>query len=163
MGDDQPLPNLQIQAIMDEMRRMMTNEFNQVHERMDRIEANARRPPSREGSVVNEEERSDEWDRESERRSARRRRRIDNNLSSIKMKVPSFQGKSDPEAYLDWEKKMEFIFDCHEYSNRKKVKLAVIEFSDYALTWWDQLLISKRRNGERRNGSLLGNFGLSGV
>ena len=129
----------------------MTNEFNQVHERMDRIEANARRPPSRNSSVVDGEEsaRSDEWDRESERRSARRRRRVDNNLSSIKMKIPSFQGKSDPEAYLDWEKKMEFIFACHEYSNRKKVKLAVIEFSDYALTWWDQLLISKRRNGER--------------
>lgn len=151
MGDEQPVPNLQFQAMMDEMRRMMTNEFNQVHERMDRIEANARRQPSHEGSVVNEEEsaRSDEWDRESERRSARRRRRVDNNLSSIKMKVPSFQGKSDPEAYLDWETKMEFIFACHEYSNRKKVKLAVIEFSDYALTWWDQLLISKRRNGER--------------
>ncbi|KAJ9536652.1 hypothetical protein OSB04_un000201 [Centaurea solstitialis] len=151
MGDEQPVPNLQFQAMMDEMRRMMTNEFNQVHERMDRIKANVQRQPSHEGTVVNDEEsaRSDEWDRESERRSARRRRRVDNNLSSIKMKVPSFQGKSDPEAYLDWETKMEFIFACHEYSNRKKVKLAVIEFSDYALTWWDQLLISKRRNGER--------------
>ncbi|KAJ9538373.1 hypothetical protein OSB04_031106 [Centaurea solstitialis] len=114
----------------------MTNEFNQVHERMDRIEANTQRLPSHEGSVVNEEEsaRSDEWDRESEKRSARGRRRVDNNLSSIKMKVPSFQGKLDPKAYLDWETKMEFIFACHEYSNRKK---------------WDQLLISKRINGER--------------
>ena len=80
-----------------------------------------------------ESARSDEWDRESGRRSARRRRRVDNNLSSIKMKIPSFQGKSDPEAYLEWEKKMEFIFACHEYSNYKKVKLVVIEFSDYAM------------------------------
>ncbi|KAJ9556733.1 hypothetical protein OSB04_011347 [Centaurea solstitialis] len=149
MVDEQPVPNLQFQAMMDEMRRMMTNEFNQVHERMDRIEANVQRQPSHEGSVVNEEEsaRSDEWG-EFERRMARRRRHVDNNLSSIKMKVPSFQGKSDPKAYLDWETKMEFIFACHEYSNRKKVKLVVIEFSDYALTWWDQLLINKRRNGE---------------
>ena len=50
------------------------------------------------------------------------------------MKVPSFQGKPDPEAYLEWEKKMDFIFDCYNYSEAKKVKLAII---DYAITWWD--------------------------
>jgi hypothetical protein len=65
------------------------------------------------------------------------------------MKIPSFQGRSDPEAYLEWEKKMEFVFDCHNYSETKKVKLAVIEFSEYAITWWDQLVINRRRNRER--------------
>ena len=39
MEADKPQPNLQMQAMMDEMRRLMTNEFNQLHERMDRIEA----------------------------------------------------------------------------------------------------------------------------
>jgi hypothetical protein len=33
-----------------------------------------------------------------------------------------------------WEKKMEFVFDCHNYSETKKVKLVVIEFSEYAIT-----------------------------
>ena len=77
------------------------------------------------------------------------RNREDNNLGGIKMKIPSFQGRSDPEAYLEWEKKMEFVFDCHNYSETKKVKLAVIEFSEYAVTWWDQLVINRRRNRER--------------
>ena len=31
---------------------------------------------------------------------------------------------------------------------KKKVKLAVVEFTDYASVWWDQLVISRRRNGE---------------
>ena len=44
---------------------------------------------------------------------------------------------------------MEFIFDCHNYSEAKKVKFTMIEFSDYAITWWDQLVISRRRNRER--------------
>ncbi|RVX04728.1 hypothetical protein CK203_024994 [Vitis vinifera] len=44
----------------------------------------------------------------------------DNNLSSIKMKILSFQGKTDPEAYLEWEKKIELLFDCHNYSKLKK-------------------------------------------
>ncbi|XP_057485167.1 uncharacterized protein LOC130771560, partial [Actinidia eriantha] len=31
----------------------------------------------------------------------------------------------------------------------KKVKLATIEFTDYAIVWWDQFCINRRRNGER--------------
>ena len=65
------------------------------------------------------------------------------------MKILSFQGKSDPETYLEWEKKVEFVFDCHNYSEAKKVKLAVIEFTDYAITWWDQLVTNRRWNRER--------------
>ena len=53
------------------------------------------------------------------------------------MKTPSFQGKKDPEAYLEWEKKVELIFECHNYSGEKKVKLAVIGFTDYAIIWWE--------------------------
>ena len=65
----------------------------------------------------------------------RRARNRDDGLSGIKMKIPSFQGKFDSEAYLEWEKKIEFVFDCDNYSEVKKVKLVVIEFSDYAITW----------------------------
>ena len=65
------------------------------------------------------------------------------------MKIPSFQGKNNPEVYLEWEKKVEFIFECHNYSDEKKVKLVVIEFTNYALIWWDQLVMNRRRNYER--------------
>ena len=41
-------------------------------------------------------------------------------LGNIKMKIPSFQGKNDPEVYLEWEKKVEFIFKCHNYSEEKR-------------------------------------------
>jgi hypothetical protein len=59
------------------------------------------------------------------------RDRTDRNLGN--MKIPSFQGKNDLEANLEWE---------------KKEKLAVIEFTDYAIMWWDQLVMN-RRNHER--------------
>jgi hypothetical protein len=74
---------------------------------------------------------------------------VDRNLGSMKIKIPSFQGRTDPEAYLEWVKKIELIFDCHNYSEKKKVKLAVIEFTDYAIIWWDQLVTNRRRNHER--------------
>jgi hypothetical protein len=74
---------------------------------------------------------------------------MDGDLDTIKLKIPNFQGKNDPEAYLEWEKKVDWIFDCHSYSEQKKGKLVIIEFTEYALIWWDQLVISRRRNGER--------------
>ena len=43
---------------------------------------------------------------------------------------------------------MELIFDCHQFSEEKKVKLAVTQFLDYAITWWDHLVTSRRRNLE---------------
>ncbi|XP_062103839.1 uncharacterized protein LOC133814954 [Humulus lupulus] len=70
------------------------------------------------------------------------RPRRDNDLGNIKIKIPSFQGKNE------WETKMEMVFDCHNYLEIKKVKLAAIEFTDYAIIWWDQLLINRRRNRE---------------
>ena len=144
--------NLQIQALMGEMRRMMRAELELIHERLDRVENTRAGQPQpvpqarrRERALVRgeiDDYYRDEYDEGEDsvgsyRRDGqgRRARNRDDGLSGIKMKIPSFQGKSDPEAYLEWEKKMEFIFDCHNYSEAKKVKLVVIEFSNYAITW----------------------------
>jgi hypothetical protein len=78
---------------------------------------------------------------------------VDRNLGSLKIKIPSFQGKNDPEAYLEWEKKIELTFAFHNYSEMKKMRLAVIEFIDYAIMWWDQLVTNRRRNHERPIGT----------
>ena len=86
------------------------------------------------------------------RRHARRGRlneEVDHNLGSIKMKIPSFQGRNDPDVYLEWERKVDLIFECHNYSKEKKVKLATVEFCDYAIVWWDQFFKERRRYGER--------------
>ncbi|RDY04103.1 hypothetical protein CR513_12224, partial [Mucuna pruriens] len=75
--------------------------------------------------------------------------RCDNYSGNIKMTILAFQGKNDSEVYLEWERKVEHVFDCHNYSEEKKVKLAVIKFIDYASIWWHQFVINKCRNGER--------------
>ena len=166
-------PKMFMEAMLSEMRRVMKLELEQMHERIDQMESTHEKQPHN-VPIVRRRERvqprevrvededlyragfEDEDDRDSvvsNRRHGGRFREArnweDNNLGGIKLKIPSFQGKSDPEAYLEWEKKMEFVFDCHNYSEAKKVKLAVIEFSDYAITWWDQLVINRRRNRER--------------
>jgi len=44
---------------------------------------------------------------------------------------------------------VDWIFYCYNYSEAKKVQLIVIKFTNYALIWWDQNVISRRRSGER--------------
>lgn len=61
------------------------------------------------------------------------------------MKISSLQGKNDPKAYLEWRKKLELLFDCHNYSKEKKEKLVVIEFADYAIIRWKR---NRKRNYE---------------
>jgi len=47
-----------------------------------------------------------------------------------------FKGRSDLDAYLDWEMKIQHAFFCNDYPKEQKVKLAATKFLDYALVWW---------------------------
>lgn len=57
-------------------------------------------------------------------------------FSKIKFKIPSFNGKYDPAAYLDWELEVEQKFSCHDIAAHSQVKAAISEFTDFALIWW---------------------------
>ena len=61
-------------------------------------------------------------------RRARNRGRQDSNINTIKMQIPSFKGRNDAKAYLEWERKVEMIFARHNYAEEKKVRLPVVEF-----------------------------------
>ncbi|XP_048628762.1 uncharacterized protein LOC125599524 [Brassica napus] len=73
----------------------------------------------------------------------------------IKMNAPGYAGKVDPEAYLDWEKRMDHIFAYYNHPGPKRVALAVAQLTDNALSWWDRLCSDRRRNGLRQLDSWL--------
>ena len=157
-----------MEALTSEVKRIFKAELEKFHERVEQSFEQPQNPPTwcrrerlpRRGVRVEEDEYDgngfeDENDHDSavdDRRYGGRHREVrnqeDNNLRNIKMKIPSFQGKNDPEEYLEWERKVELVFDCHNYSENKKAKLAAIGFSDYATVWWDQLVFNMRRNRE---------------
>ena len=76
-------------------REHLLGQFNKMMEtmmeRMDRLEV----------SIHNE----DHDGSETSNSNRRNPNRVDNNLGSIKMKIPSFQGKNDSEAYLEWNQR----------------------------------------------------------
>ncbi|XP_044965819.1 uncharacterized protein LOC123426105 [Hordeum vulgare subsp. vulgare] len=73
------------------------------------------------------------------RRHDRRGQDDRDNIARIKLQVPKFTGKEDPDAYFDWEEQYDQIFRIHNLADPKRVNLACVEFSGYALTWWNQL------------------------
>jgi hypothetical protein len=57
-------------------------------------------------------------------------------FAKIKFKIPSFNGKYDPAAYLDWELEVDQKFLCHDIPTSSQVKAAISGFTDFALIWW---------------------------
>ena len=55
------------------------------------------------------------------------------------IKIPKFKGENDPNLYIEWEQKMDQIFNIHLVGDQEQVDLVVLEFEDYAMTWWHQL------------------------
>ena len=167
------LSNLQMRALNDSMSNMLNAGLDQIHQRLDEIQAS--QAPSRAGArrdrprrnTRSDNEIREEDDQEDEARSAYRPRRgprtrdpgdvnpfarnerTNDSLSGLKLKIPPFEGKNDPDVFLEWERKIEHVFDCQNFSELKKVRLAVTEFSGYAINWYDQVVTHRRRTGER--------------
>ncbi|XP_010540309.1 PREDICTED: uncharacterized protein LOC104814125 [Tarenaya hassleriana] len=72
-------------------------------------------------------------------------RRARHNGKDIKLQLPTFAGRVNPDAFLDWERRMDNIFECYEYSEYKKVQYAAAQLTDNALAWWDREVAERRR------------------
>ena len=60
----------------------------------------------------------------------------DDAFSKIKFKIPQFDGKYDPNAYITWEIAVDQRFACHEFPENTRVRAATSEFTDFASVWW---------------------------
>jgi hypothetical protein len=101
-----------------------------------------------EESETEEEDEQPHYDDRRHRRNRRRNQHNEERFGKLKFTMPQFEGGSDPEAYLTWELKVDKIFRVHNYSERKKVAMAALEFDGYALIWWEQMLNEREEAGQ---------------
>ncbi|KAG7572507.1 Integrase catalytic core [Arabidopsis suecica] len=162
MGDEAAIP----QNAMMQMMATMTAEMRGLGQRLGRLEQPQPRVEVRPDQAQrNAREEADEFPdldddddpppdpvrRQHQRRKdplmrnhARRVEPREQNRD-IKLIPPTFAGKSNPEAYIDWERRMEYIFDCYGYGEARKVALAAAQLTENALSWWDRTVADRRR------------------
>ena len=65
--------------------------------------------------------------------------------NDFKIEVPEFEGKLDPEDFLDWLHTVERIFEYKDIPDNKKVKLIALRLRKYASLWWTNLCAKRVR------------------
>ncbi|KAL4273034.1 hypothetical protein GQ457_13G016840 [Hibiscus cannabinus] len=72
--------------------------------------------------------------------------RTEHTLAIPNFKIPSFEGKYDPDGYCDWENRVDFMFDFYGYPEEDQVSLVTLIFKNYAAIWWQNIC----RKGETK-------------
>ncbi|KAF1870764.1 hypothetical protein Lal_00045174 [Lupinus albus] len=122
---------------------MSYEEIRTFKQQMEDMQIRQDRSHNRRQSIHDEssDSEAERWRRRrGERRNEeenQRERRRDDQVEGVQIKVPKFMGMNNPEAYLEWEMKIEQVFECHTYLEEKKVKVAALEFKEYAMVCKD--------------------------
>ena len=62
----------------------------------------------------------------------------DDHVAKLKLIIPPFEGRYNPDAYLTWELEVEQRFACLQYPEDRRVCAATCEFTGFASVWWSE-------------------------
>jgi len=69
--------------------------------------------------------------------------------NDFRVEVSEFEGKLDPEEFLDWLHIVERVFEFKDIPDDKKVKLVALRLRKYTSLWWTNL--NAKRLRERKS------------
>ncbi|VFQ88334.1 unnamed protein product [Cuscuta campestris] len=72
----------------------------------------------------------------------------ENGATDFKVDIPTFEGKNDPDDFLEWLEIVERVFDFKDVPEDKKVKIVALKFRKYVSTWWFNLSTKRRRENK---------------
>ncbi|XP_074298949.1 uncharacterized protein LOC141629936 [Silene latifolia] len=64
--------------------------------------------------------------------------------------LPEFGGSTDPEDYLEWERKIERMFDFKDLDDEKRCKYAILKLSRTTSLWYENLKTERARAGKAK-------------
>ncbi|KAF8090857.1 hypothetical protein N665_0463s0016 [Sinapis alba] len=123
----------------------LTRAMNAVTEQLARLEQRngANGPQLRRRNQPREEDIQPQSEEDHTDPIRRRGRDCDDEIpwqggKELKLIPPTFSGRVNPDAYIEWERRMEYIFEYYHYSKAKKIALAAAQLTENALAWWDR-------------------------
>ena len=70
------------------------------------------------------------------------------NLNDIKVNIPEFEERLDPDEFLEWQQDMERMFEYREILEDNKVKIVALKLRKCASLWRTNLLTKRARKGK---------------
>ena len=67
-----------------------------------------------------------------------------------KFNIPEFDGRMDPDEFLDWLNMMEHVFEYYDSPEREKVKLVATKMCKTASIWWKNMKRQSERDGKKK-------------
>ncbi|KAG6524014.1 hypothetical protein ZIOFF_013903 [Zingiber officinale] len=73
-----------------------------------------------------------------------------NRTTYVKVDIPEFHGRLQPEGFLDWLSAVEKFFEYKDILDGEKVKLVATRLRGYAYAWWDKTQEMRLRKGKSK-------------
>nr|GEZ98634.1 hypothetical protein [Tanacetum cinerariifolium] len=68
--------------------------------------------------------------------------------NDIKVEIPEYDGKLDPDEFVEWLRTVECSFDYKATTGENKVKIVDMKLRKYASTWWANTCTKRKRMGK---------------
>nr|GEZ15616.1 Gag-Pol polyprotein, putative [Tanacetum cinerariifolium] len=68
--------------------------------------------------------------------------------NDIKVEIPEYDGKLDPDEFVEWLRTVECAFDYKATTEEDKVKIVAMKLRKYASTWWANTCTKRERMGK---------------
>ncbi|GJW99952.1 putative nucleotidyltransferase, ribonuclease H [Tanacetum coccineum] len=70
--------------------------------------------------------------------------------NDIKVDIPEYDGKLDPDEFVEWLRTVELVFDYKQTTEDNKVKIVALKLRKYASTWWFNVCLKRERSGKEK-------------
>nr|GEW13256.1 hypothetical protein [Tanacetum cinerariifolium] len=70
--------------------------------------------------------------------------------NDVKVDIPEYDGKLDPDEFIEWLRTVERVFYYKQTTEDHKVKIVALKFRKYASTWWSNICLQRERSGKNK-------------
>ncbi|XP_021984697.1 uncharacterized protein LOC110880484 [Helianthus annuus] len=71
-------------------------------------------------------------------------------MTTTPVEIPEYDGRIDPDEFIEWLRTVECVFDYKETSEENKVKIVAMKLRKYASTWWANTCTKREQLGKSK-------------